>query len=141
VTDLLFADQLSQVEKDTLASLEKKLEYEDIVMFRKLANASIDREKAKEEAEKAASGGGGVTGWISSWWGGGNAKKPPASPQEAQAAKEAQKLDEAQAMKELYQAVGFDETAPKKDAVFPKDVRRFLLSLMIDSEKKLLVCG
>jgi vacuolar protein sorting-associated protein 13A/C len=121
--------KLSSAEKDSLAELEGRLSYDDIILYRKLANAAVQREKKLEkerlDAEKAA-GGGGVTGWISSWWGGGKPQTPTKAPAGEQPEKPSISKEEEQAlaMKEIYSAIGFDETATSsatKETVLPKE--------------------
>eukprot|EP01122_Echinamoeba_exundans_P003714 TRINITY_DN1378_c0_g1_i1.p1 TRINITY_DN1378_c0_g1~~TRINITY_DN1378_c0_g1_i1.p1 ORF type:complete len:3355 (-),score=763.88 TRINITY_DN1378_c0_g1_i1:110-10174(-) len=120
--------KLSTAEKDSLAELESRLSYDDIILYRKLANAAVQREKKLEKerlaAEKAA-GGGGVTGWISSWWGGGKPQTPTKAPTGEQDKPSLSKEEEqALAMKEIYSAIGFDETAASsaaKEPILPKE--------------------
>lgn len=65
---ILTEKKLTQAEKDSLSALERDLPYDDIILYRKLANASVQREKQKEKerlAAERAAGGGGVRLGIS----------------------------------------------------------------------------
>lgn len=86
---------MSSEEKKSLEILEKKLSYEDIVLYRKLANAAFNREKKKAEEARAKGG-------FLSWFG--------AAPVDKAASQETAE----DVMKELYTKIGYSpETATK----------------------------
>lgn len=88
-------DKMSNDDKKSLENLERKLSYEDLLLYRKLANAAFNREKKKADEERAKGG-------FLSWFG---VKK---------ADKETPEESAEDVMKELYTKIGYTpENAPK----------------------------
>jgi len=89
-------DKMSSKEVKQLEDLEKKLPYEDILLYRKLANAAFNREKQKAHA-----------GGFLSWFGGGAAAIPAQSEEEV--------------LKELYNKIGYSADADhdQEETLFP----------------------
>lgn len=79
----------------SLEALERKLGYEDLVLYRKLANAAFNREKKKAEEARAKGG-------FLSWFG--------AKPIDTEASKET--ADEV--LKELYTKIGYSPENSQK---------------------------
>jgi hypothetical protein len=78
--------------------LERKLLYEDILLYRKLTNADLNREKKKKEDSRAK---GGFLNWLGF----------AAAPEEAKETKE-------QVLKELYAKIGYSPETVKYEFFF-----------------------
>eukprot|EP01129_Flabellula_baltica_P006490 TRINITY_DN2434_c0_g2_i1.p1 TRINITY_DN2434_c0_g2~~TRINITY_DN2434_c0_g2_i1.p1 ORF type:complete len:2913 (+),score=603.66 TRINITY_DN2434_c0_g2_i1:175-8913(+) len=96
-------EKMSSKETSDLVTLETDLEYDDIILYRKLANASIEREIQKQkEADSQRS-------WFGRMWGG---------------KKEVENIEEAddKLWKELYEVIDYNEEEDAIDeTVYPPD--------------------
>ncbi|KAI8072416.1 hypothetical protein BC940DRAFT_233832 [Gongronella butleri] len=98
-------------EADQLASLERKLGFDDIRFYRSIARHQLKRERALMDAEErlrqelATSRRGQQQGWLSSWWYG-----QEANTEEGQSDPQAGPLTLTDEQKqELYDAIDYDE--------------------------------
>ncbi|KAJ3205144.1 hypothetical protein HDU82_005381, partial [Entophlyctis luteolus] len=109
------ANEFKQEESEWLKILERKLSFDDIRLYRSIANNQLKKEKAlRAVTPKPVSNEVTTLGWIASWWG-------SSESQDSSANEENTVLSDDQ-MKQLMDTIDYDPDAVVLRADIPKDM-------------------